>query len=156
MLTVDVEKRYTIDDCLEHPWTTKKQLNPDDSTDGLVGGIAHLDFSKRKLARERTLLSSLNDVKVTRIIDVDPSKDPVKIYVKNPASSNVHNQVNKSMPETNAEGTPVSIPGPPKKEETPSEARDPNEFMALGGKGDQELFGNEGSIYPQQDVLRVK
>ena len=46
MLTVDVEKRYTIDDCLEHPWTTRKPLNPNDSTDGLVGGIANLDFSK--------------------------------------------------------------------------------------------------------------
>lgn len=61
MLTVDVDKRYTIDDCLDHPWTTQKPLTLNDSTDGLVGGIANLDFSKRKMARERTLLSSINE-----------------------------------------------------------------------------------------------
>ena len=82
MLTVDVEKRYTIDDCLNHPWTTHKTPSPNDSTDGLVGGIPNLDFSKRKVLRERTLLSSINDVKITRVIEIQPDKDPVKIYVK--------------------------------------------------------------------------
>ncbi|PVH88276.1 Pkinase-domain-containing protein [Cadophora sp. DSE1049] len=153
MLTVDVEKRYTIDDCLEHPWTTRKPLNPNDSTDGLVGGIANLDFSKRKLARERTLLSSINDVKITRVIEIEPTKDPVKVYVKN--AKNLQNRVNNTTPSANANRVPKSIPGAPKQEETPSEARDPNEFMALGGKGDIELFGNEGSIYSKNDV-RVK
>merc|ERR1711939_475339 len=152
MLTVDVEKRYTIDDCLEHPWTTRKPLNPNDSTDGLVGGIANLDFSKRKLARERTLLSSINDVKITRVIDIEPTKDPVKVYVKNPNAKNLANRVNNNTPSTNANGAPKSIPGAPKQEETPSEARDPNEFMALGGKGDIELFTNEGSIYSKNEV----
>lgn len=145
MLTVDVEKRYSIDDCLAHPWTTSKPINPNDSTDGLVGGIAGLDFSKRKIARERTLLSSLNDVRVTRVIPIETEKDPVKVYVKNPAAS--QNKVNKSVA-TNAKGAPKSIPGAPKQqEETPAAGRDPNEFMGLGGKGDQELFGNESSVY---------
>ncbi|PBP22661.1 hypothetical protein BUE80_DR006620 [Diplocarpon rosae] len=152
MLTVDVEKRYTIDDCLEHPWTTQKQLNPNDSTDGLVGGIENLDFSKRKLARERTLLSSINDVKITRVIDVESSKDSVKFYVKNPNAKHPENRINNSSPETTSDGIPKSIPGPPKQEETPAEGRDPNEFMALGGKGDQELFGNEGSLYPEKEM----
>lgn len=150
MLTVDVEKRYTIDDCLEHPWTTQKPLNPNDSTDGLVGGIANLDFSKRKIARERTLLSSINDVKITRVIEIEADKDPVKIYVKNPNSKTSQNKVNSST-KTNANGVPKSIPGAPKQEETPAHNRDPNEFMGLGGKGDQELFGNEESIYPTKD-----
>jgi serine/threonine-protein kinase Chk2 len=150
MLTVDVEKRYTIDDCLEHPWTTQKLLNPNDSTDGLVGGIANLDFSKRKIARERTLLSSINDVKITRVIEIEADKDPVKIYVKNPNSKTSQNKVNSST-KTNANGVPKSIPGAPKQEETPAHNRDPNEFMGLGGKGDQELFGNEESIYPTKD-----
>src|SRR6187402_2835136 len=122
MLTVDVDKRYTIEDCLEHPWTTQKPLNANDSTDGLVGGIANLDFSKRKMARERTLLSSINDVKITRVIEVDQSKDPVKVYVKNPNAKSTQNRVNNSVPVT-ANGVPKSIPGPPKQEETPSEAR---------------------------------
>jgi serine/threonine-protein kinase CHEK2 len=152
MLTVDVEKRYTIDDCLEHPWTTQKTLNVNDSTDGLVGGIANLDFSKRKVARERTLLSSINDVKITRVIDIESDKDPVKVYVKNPNAKSSQNKVNQSVA-TNANGVPKSIPGAPKSEETPSQNRDPAEFMGLGGKGDQELFGNEGSIYSKNELL---
>lgn len=152
MLTVDVEKRYTIDDCLEHPWTTQKPMNPNDSTDGLVGGIAGLDFSKRKLLRERTLLSSINDVKITRVIEVEKSKDPVRVYVKNPKAKSAQNNVNNA-PKINANGAPKSIPGAPKHEVTPSEARNPNEFMALGGKGDQELYGNEESNYSREEAV---
>lgn len=145
MLTVDVDKRYTIDDCLDHPWTTRKTLNLNDSTDGLVGGLAGLDFSKRKMARERTLLSSINDVKVSRVIDLN-DKDPVKVYIKNPKSKVLQNKVNNPVA-TNANGAPKSIPGAPKQEDTPAARRDPNEFMAAGGKGDQPLFAQEDSIY---------
>ena len=49
MLTVDVDQRITIDDCLQHPWTTQHEINPNDSTDGLTGAIAGLDFSKHTL-----------------------------------------------------------------------------------------------------------
>jgi serine/threonine-protein kinase Chk2 len=143
MLTVDVNKRYTIDDCLEHPWTTQKMPNVNDSTDGLVGGIANLDFSKRKMARERTLLSSINDVKVTRVIEVDSNKESVKVYVKNSNAKASQNRVKNST-------TNGSKPNGPKqgdREGTPSQNRDPKEFMELGGKGDQELFDNEDSIY---------
>jgi serine/threonine-protein kinase Chk2 len=154
MLTVDVEKRYTIDDCLEHPWTTQKTLNVNDSTDGLVGGLANLDFSKRKMARERTLLSSINDVKITHVIEIESDKDPVKIYIKNPNGKSNQNKVNKSV-DTNSNGIPKSRPGAPKQEETPSQNRDPTEFMGLGGKGDQELFGNEGSIYSKNELTET-
>jgi serine/threonine-protein kinase Chk2 len=146
MLTVDVDKRYTIDDCLEHPWTTQKTLKPNDSTDGLVGGIANLDFSKRKVARERTLLSSINDVKITRVIEVQSDKEPVKIYVKNPNTRTAQNRVNNPVA-ANANGAPNSHAGAPKQEETPSANRNPTEFMEIGGKGDEALFGNEDSIY---------
>lgn len=152
MLTVDVEKRYTIDDCLEHPWTTQKVPNPNDSTDGLVGGVATLDFSKRKVARERTLLSSINDVKITRVIEVQPDKEPVRIYVKNPNTKMSQNRVNNSVA-TNSNGIPKSIAGAPKQEETPSANRNPNEFMGIGGKGDAALFGNEDSIYSKDAKL---
>jgi serine/threonine-protein kinase Chk2 len=145
MLTVDVEKRYTIDDCLMHPWTTQKILNLNDSTDGLVGSLANLDFSKRKMARERTLLSSINDVKVTRVIEIESNKDPVKVYIKNPNSKSSQNRINNS-------GNTNKNKKAAKKEETPSQNRDPAEFMNLGGKGDQELFGNEGSIYSKDEI----
>jgi len=152
MLTVDVEKRYTIDDCLHHPWTTHKAPNVNDSTDGLVGGIANLDFAKRKMARERTLLSSINDVKITRVIELEAHKDPVKVFVKNPDAKSSQNRVNNPVA-TDADGNPKSIPGPPRTEETPAAARDPIEFMGLGGRGDQPLFGYDGdSVYSKNQI----
>lgn len=150
MLTVDVEKRYTIDECLEHPWTTQKPINFNDSTDGLVGGIEGLDFAKRKVARERTLLSAINDVKVSRVIEIQQNKDPVKVYVKNP--DNTH-KVNANIIK-HANGNPKSKPGAPKpaSEAVPASERKPEEFMELGGKGDQELFGYDGeSRYLKED-----
>jgi len=80
MLTVDPEKRISIEGCLEHPWTTGNEIPPTqlaasmasmDSTDGLVGQFqSQLDFSRRKPVRERTLLSSLNDIVVKKVIDL--------------------------------------------------------------------------------------
>jgi serine/threonine protein kinase len=86
MLTVEMEKRYTIDECLEHPWMQNKTASTSSTlstSDSLVGGISSLNLSKRKVVRERTLLSSINDVKVTPVIKVGPLMDPVE-YVKNP------------------------------------------------------------------------
>lgn len=155
MLTVDVAKRYTIDDCLEHPWTAQKNLNPNDSTDGLVGGIANLDFSKRKIARERTLLSAINDIKIARVIDVQPDKSPFRVYVKNPDAAYSTNRVNNSVA-TKASGEPKAKPGAPKLEESPAHNRKPDEFMGLGGKGDQELFGYDGdSVYSKNDLVNT-
>lgn len=131
MLTVDVESRITIDQCLEHPWTTQAEINPNDSTDGLTGAIASLDFSKRKIYRERTLLSSINDIKVTRVIEGGEGQNAVTVYEKN-----------KDKPKN---GTKESN----RKEDTPSANRDPDEFIQLGGKGDQQLFDTANhSIYP--------
>jgi serine/threonine-protein kinase Chk2 len=152
MLTVDVEKRYTITDCLEHPWITQGMPNPNDSTDGLVGAIANLDFSKRKMARERTLLSSINDVKITRVIEIQPDSDPVKVYVKNPNSKTSQNRVNNSAV-AGANGLPNGPAGAPEKEDAPSKNRDPNEFMELGGKVDESLFSYDGdSIYSKSQA----
>jgi serine/threonine-protein kinase CHEK2 len=152
MLTVDVEKRFTITDCLEHPWTTQAVLNPNDSTDGLVGGIANLDFSKRKMARERTLLSSINDVKITRVIEIQPDEDPIKVYVKNPNSKASQNRVNNSAV-ANVNGLPKAHAGAPRSEETPSKNREPNEFMEIGGRVDEPLFGYDGdSIYSKDQA----
>ncbi|QSZ28690.1 hypothetical protein DSL72_003190 [Monilinia vaccinii-corymbosi] len=149
MLTVDPDKRYTVDECLAHPWTTQKTINLNDSTDGLVGGLAGLDFSRRKIARERTLLSDINEVKVSKVIQINPDKDPVKVYVKNPnAKSNCINRP-ASQQESKQKGT--------KNEEVPAAHRDPKEFIEMGGKGDQTLFNNDGqSIYPEDVEIKAK
>ncbi|KAL4933602.1 cytochrome P450 [Aspergillus undulatus] len=90
MLTVDVDKRITVDACLEHPWLTGKYPSVADSTDGLTGALGELDFSKRKIARERTLLSTINDVHFSQQQTGDGAS--VKVYHKNTAGQRMHNQ----------------------------------------------------------------
>lgn len=152
MLTVDVDKRITVDECLNHPWITGNldnwQLNVSltDSTDGLTGRLDKLDFSKRKMERERTLLSAINDVKITKTIGIDKphtSAPPaqVKVFDKNPDGKK---KVAKNQP------------GPKKvaaKENDPAAHRATEEFMGMGGKGDMALFGDDvSSRYLPQEV----
>jgi serine/threonine-protein kinase Chk2 len=158
MLTVDVEKRITIDECLEHPWITQQVMSVTDSTDGLTGAIAGLDFSMRKPQRERTMLASINDVKVSRIIDTQPDLPAVKVWEKNsqlrfhtqrPASQNhMAPRAGKDQPAKKGGHFEMTV------EQAPDGARDPQEFIEMGGKGDQVLFDrNEGqSIYPDASV----
>ena len=134
MLTVDVDKRATIDECLEHPWLTQKKLSVTDSTDGLTGAMSNLDFSKRKLARQRTLLSAINDVKVCKVIEVQNQRVPVKVFEKNA----------NEMRKTNKRDANGGGPGP-RKEDTPAARRQANEFMEMGGRGDEPLYDDEPS-----------
>ena len=127
MLTVDVESRITIDECLEHPWTTQgSNINPNDSTDGLTGAIANLDFSKRKIKRERTMLSSINEIKVARVIPTGEGQEPLKVYEKNGTQRKGGTKMVKEKDIV--------------EEPRPAEKRDPREFIEMGGKGDQTLF----------------
>lgn len=133
MLVVDPEKRFTVDQCLAHPWMTASTPGVNDSTDGLVGGIAGLGMDRRGVMRERTLLASINEVQVSRVAGAH-GEDSVKVFSKNPNMN------------------PKSAPA--KKEMRPDELRNPEEFVAAGGKGDQELFGNDGaSHYSKADVV---
>ncbi|KAL1998651.1 hypothetical protein VTN02DRAFT_5804 [Thermoascus thermophilus] len=136
MLTVDVEKRITIDECLEHPWLTGKYPNIADSTDGLTGALGRLDFSKRKVERQRTLLCSINDVDVSEHIEGDGPR--VKVFHKNDAGKRVHNHAAKASEQ---------------REASPSANRAPKEFINLGGRGDPVLFEEDPtSRYEQNEV----
>lgn len=156
MLTVDVEKRITIDQCLEHPWTTGRVgghpgkddvINPGESmgsTDGLTGAMGKLDFSLRKPVRERTLLSAINDVSVTKVIHVGTKDEKEKVAVKVWEKNQEKNQVGGAKKSSG-------------DEKTPAHDRDPNEFIKMGGKGDQPLFGDDvGSHYQDQSMKQVK
>lgn len=136
MLTVDVESRISIDDCLEHPWVTLGTINVNDSTDGLTGAISKLDFSKRKLQRERTMLSSINDVRVSRVIQGADGQNTVKVYEKNGTQN----------------ATKMNKVG---KEVQPDEKRNPEEFIEMGGKGDETLYSEDedGSRYATDQTL---
>lgn len=153
MLTVDVDKRITIDQCLEHPWTTGRVggpsgkdgvINPGasmESTDGLTGAMGNLDFSLRKPVRERTLLSSINDVSVTKVVHTkDKDQANVKVWEKN-------NQQTRTPPsKTGAED-----------EKKPGHERDPDEFIKLGGKVDEPLFANDStSIYQDKSMKAAR
>ena len=138
MLVIDPEKRATIDECLEHPWLTNKHISLTDSTDGLTSAIGNLDFSKRKMARERTLLSSLNEVEIKTVVDDPKKKQEVKIFQKNKDAK-------------------VAAAAAAAKEEAPGAHRDTREFMEMGGNGDQPLYAVEdgSSIYPNGQEFRT-
>jgi serine/threonine-protein kinase Chk2 len=151
MLTKDADERISIDECLQHPWTTQDQndMNPNDSTDGLTGAIAGLDFSKRKIHRERTLLSTINDVMVSHVIEGANDQQPVKVYEKNKGK----NKGQKDAPAV-AEATPSANRNPDGKWIISKCIRNKLtwflEFIEMGGKGDQLLFDTEdGSHYPE-------
>ena len=155
MLVIDPEKRATIDECLEHPWITQRFPSLTDSTDGLTGALGSLDFSKRKVARERTLLSSLNDVTVDKVVQ-DPHKNtPVKVWDKNgslkPPETDAQAKAKKGKGKSGSANTRNG-------EMDPAANRDPKEFMEMGGKGDQPLYGDDGeSRYTvNQDVKLPK
>lgn len=132
MLVVNPEKRFTVDQCLAHPWMTQKTPGVNDSTNGLVSGIQGLEMSRRGIVRERTLLSSINTVHVVNKIPGDGDKPDVKVHAKNPEST-------------------------PKKEARPDDLRDPEEFSQMGGKGDQPLYGDDGdSRYSVADIAKSK
>jgi len=173
MLTVDVERRITIEGCLEHPWITGQDptsfmaglgpasMNPSNntqssngdsqsqsqsqypqsfssnlsSTASLTGQMRQLDFSKRKVHRERTLLSSLNDVKLARTIEVD-AKSGEKLHVWAKNAGDDHSRV--TQPSHHANGSRIAEAG---KDES-SDGKDVAEFTQMGGDG--ELFGNDG------------
>jgi len=135
MLVVNPEKRFTVEQCLAHPWITQKPPGVNDSTNGLVSGLAGLEMSRRAPPRERTLLSSINTCTVTDRVPGGAGKPDVKVYSKNPKG-------------------PMAAPPTPKREIRPDDNRDPAEFIKMGGKGDQKLYEDEdgkdedGSRYP--------
>ncbi|KAK4958533.1 serine/threonine protein kinase [Elasticomyces elasticus] len=155
MLTVDCEKRITIDECLEHPWITGNfpTMKTTDSTDGLTGALEGLDFTRRKPVRERTLLASINEVKIER--EVHTQQDgllPVKVFDKNrgahfdkietPTEKQQH-ATNKAVQKKGVGSVQVSV------QARPADGRDPEEFAKLGGHGDQVLYDEADlSRYP--------
>ena len=129
MLVVDPEKRFTVDQCLSHPWLTQAPTNVNDSTGGLVGGIAGLEVNRRAPVRERTLLASINSIQVSAQVTAGNGKSPVKVFSKN-------------------KGRVTNVP----KEQVPAHHRAPEEFMGMGGKGDQVLYADdEQSVYAPGD-----
>ncbi|KAG8525389.1 uncharacterized protein KY384_009033 [Bacidia gigantensis] len=146
MLTVDADKRITIDECLEHPWIVPNGVatSISDSTDGLTGAMSDLDFSKRKPERERTLLSDLNDVKVSKVIQWQDTKAPVKVY-ENPKDKRVYNtQPNGTaqVPDPIVDETEGKQNEGKVSEDKPAREARTDVFMKMGGKGDQQLFEN--------------
>lgn len=138
MLTVDVEKRISIDECLQHPWLTQQSIDPADSTDGLTGAMDSLDFSKRKPHRERTQLSAINEVKVSRIVEVHPDQPPVKVFEKNNGKAGLtQREWNHRMKNSNG-----------------NKPEDKHAFMQTGdAHPDDPLFGDDGtSNYPNEST----
>ncbi|KAI9781429.1 MAG: hypothetical protein M1839_006023 [Geoglossum umbratile] len=148
MLNINMDERLTVEECLQHPWITQNynnssrnpSINPNDSIDGLTPAMSNLDFSKRKVVRTRTLISDFNKVTVSKEIDGATDKPAVKIFQKN-----TENKPNKSPVKTEFAKQHM-------KEHTPAALRAPEEFMQMGGKGDEVLFDEDSKYEPDEMV----
>lgn len=99
-----------------------------------MGGIEGLEMNRRAPVRERTLLATLNSVSIAAELDGGSKGTPIKVF-----SKNKHRIANASH------------------ETGPAHQRAPEEFIEMGGKGDQQLFGDDtGSIYPVGDITAKK
>jgi serine/threonine-protein kinase Chk2 len=83
MLVVEPERRFTIDQCISHPWLNGTAPQKYDSTTSIVGSIASLEINRRGHTRERTLLSSLNNVQVVAEVPINKDKKTAKVFSKN-------------------------------------------------------------------------
>lgn len=133
MLTVDVNKRITVDECLRHPWLTGNYTSISDSTDSLTGALGQLGFSRRKVQRERTLLSSINNIRFSE--RQEGSSTPVKVFHQNHAGKRVH--------------SPGKVPQ--QREASPVRDQDPEDFVNLGVRGDPVLFEEQGTGFRKND-----
>lgn len=123
MLTVDVDRRITVDECLKHPWLTETFPSVTDSTEGLTGAMGQLDFSRRKVERKRTLLSSINDVHFSE--QVEGNGAPVKIFHKARIGKGVRNR---------------PVKADQRRETSPCAYYGPRDFVNLGEQGDPVLY----------------
>ncbi|KAI4245164.1 MAG: hypothetical protein L6R42_010264 [Xanthoria sp. 1 TBL-2021] len=98
-----------------------------------------LDFSKRKVVRQRTLLSDVNDIKVTKVVELQESQVPVKVYEKNPQGKKVTGSQATNGAAAQVSGRQAG------KEEAPASNRPAEVFMEMGGKGDPALFEDDHS-----------
>ena len=117
-----------------------------------------LDFSKRKVERERTLLSDLNSVKVSKVIEWgEDKKAPVKVFEKNPDGKRQHNTQGKAPlnPKGNGGGggTQNGTTDLHTQQPVPAAEQQEEAFMQMGGKGDQVLFGNDAGSRYEADEL---
>ena len=62
MLKVEPERRITVDGALKHPWITQRGSDPADSCSSLTDAIGSLDFRRRRVTQERTLLAEAPDL----------------------------------------------------------------------------------------------
>lgn len=142
MLTTDPEQRITVEECLEHPWTTGTEMGPSESmvsTDGLLAGrMGALGVSRRGVARERTLLSELNNVQVAKVIETDKNKKKrpdVVVFSKNdpppPNAKGVESGASAGAQKNGKADDGVGMSG--------------TRFLATGNFDDSQLFGEDGS-----------
>lgn len=129
MLVVDPAKRITIDKALRHPWVTGEAWNPNDSCASLTETMETLAFSRKRVERERTLLSEVAGGKVGKRAPGTPGKGKATTTVASIPEEPVEDV------ERGRKGKPISSQG--------KMAPGTKAFMHVGGKGgDETLYGS--------------
>ncbi|KAK2750111.1 hypothetical protein FQN57_004604 [Myotisia sp. PD_48] len=116
MLTVEPEDRITVDGCIDHPWMRDSYPSMADSTDGLTGAMNNLEFTRRRVTRQRTLLSSINDSTFRVPAPTNDAAGERRVRILDPIVE---------------------------REPRPADNRSPAEFMQMGGAGDMQLYSDD-------------
>ncbi|KAI7542860.1 hypothetical protein KC343_g16377, partial [Hortaea werneckii] len=106
------------------------------------------------------LLSSINDVKVERVVETQSDRGPVKVFDKNRGPHfTVNAPASQHHQQQPTPGKSTKGPGHVEAtvvEATPARDRDPAEFIEMGGKGDQVLYDvqqdTDVSRYPDETI----
>ena len=71
MLTVDPDKRITVQEAKKHYWTL--DLDSDDAASDITGALQEMKFKKRRVKRERTLISAKEPTDVVNVSSLSNS-----------------------------------------------------------------------------------
>ena len=99
--------------------------------------------------QERTLLNSINDIKIDRLIETPAETGPpVKLFHKNSQQHYIVNSQQAAATASKKQSTKGKKGHVEKTiEPTPAAGRDPADFIEMDGTGDQILF-DDGDRYP--------
>lgn len=146
MLEVNVGRRYTIDQCIEHPWMTGRPFQPADSFTSITNGMGGLGFTRKRVERERTLLAQAPGLQNPDLPNPSRAQARAIAPAAAPPSSEQSNGAAdkgkaKADEEEEQDKGKAAATGVEKEESLDMGAK---AFVNIGGKGpDETLYGDE-------------
>ncbi|TGZ78921.1 Pkinase-domain-containing protein [Ascodesmis nigricans] len=144
MLEVHPGRRYTIDQCLEHPWLTGSRFSIKDSFSSVTEQMGGLAFSRKRVERERTLLAHAPGLRNMALVNPSKAKAKAAAAPDVVAASNGSVKKDKGKGKEKARSSSPAAAGGVTPRSPPLDVNT-KAFMHVGGKGAEEILYSEGS-----------